>query len=279
MQYDNLPIYKSAFRKYDFSRTVLSLKPKVRLKSHFQEWFFGSTTLKISGYDIFTRVVPCCHESLKVRLKPHFQEWFFGSTTSVVPCCHESYKVRLKPHFRERKGYILHSNLPHISQNNFYQFITFRTHESTDDYLLKLSSQNLKTKELQYSIDKYLDTSNAGVYLNGKVLQITKEYLLNIEKSLCEIVAFSIMPNHIHLLLIQHTDISKIVQHIKGGLSFLINKELKKKGTFWQKDYFDKAIRDEEHFLVTLKYIENNALKAGLKDADERFCYNLEVRL
>lgn len=171
----------------------------------------------------------------------------------------------------------MHSNLPHRSQNKLYQFITFRTHESTDEYLLKLSSQNLKTRELQYSIDKYLDNSNSGAYLNENVLQITKGYLLNLEKHLCEVVAFSIMPNHIHLLLIQHTDIAKIIQHIKGGLSFLINKELNSKGTFWQKDYFDKAIRDEKQFLLTLRYIQNNALKAGLSDADERFYFNEET--
>ena len=165
----------------------------------------------------------------------------------------------------------LHTNLPHISKDNLYQFITFRTHDSSDEYLLRLSAQKIETKRVQYSIDKYLDSSKNGAYLNGNILKITKKYLLNLSKDLCEVIAFSIMPNHVHIALIEHQDLPKIVQQIKGGLSFLINKEFGKKGTFWQKDYYDKVIRDEKHFLITLRYIENNALKANLEDADERF--------
>ncbi len=113
----------------------------------------------------------------------------------------------------------MHSNLPHISQNNLYQFITFRTQDSTDAYLLELSRLDMKQSHL----------------------------------------------------LVQYQELAKVMQKIKGGLSFLINKELQRKGTFWQKDYFDKVIRDERHLETVLKYIKNNAIKAGLSDADERF--------
>jgi len=167
-----------------------------------------------------------------------------------------------------------HTNLPHISKSGLYQFVTFRTKDSTDEYILKLASQqNIKTKQLQYQIDKYLDNSKKGVYLNADVLKLTKKYLLDLDKNMCEIVAFSIMPNHIHLILIQHNSLPKIMQKIKGSLGFMINKKLNKSGNFWQKDYFDKAIRDDEHFKVVLEYVKNNAYKAGLRDADDRFVY------
>jgi REP element-mobilizing transposase RayT len=167
-----------------------------------------------------------------------------------------------------------HKNLPHISKPGLYQFITFRTNDSTDEYILKLSlEKNIKTKQLQYQIDKHLDNSNKGAYLNADILKLTKEYLLNLDKDMCEVVAFSIMPNHIHLILIQKHTLSKIIQKIKGSLGFMINKKLNKSGTFWQKDYFDKAIRDDKHFEVVLEYVKNNAYKAGLSDADDRFVY------
>ena len=134
-----------------------------------------------------------------------------------------------------------------------------------------LSNKTIETKKIQYSIDKYLDNSKNGAYLNAEVIDLVKEYLLKIDESLCKIIAFSIMPNHIHILLVQNGELAKIVQHIKGGLAFHINKELGKSGSLWQKDYFDKAIRDEKHFGVTYEYIKNNALKAGLFDADRRF--------
>ena len=53
---------------------------------------------------------------------------------------------------------------------------------------------------------------------------------------------------------------------------------LNKSGNFWQKDYFDKAIRDDEHFKVVLEYVKNNAYKAGLRDADDRFVYVYDNR-
>ena len=38
------------------------------------------------------------------------------------------------------------------------------------------------------------------------------------------------------------------MQKLKGGLAFKFNKHLGLKGGFWERDYFDKAIRDERHF-------------------------------
>jgi REP element-mobilizing transposase RayT len=170
------------------------------------------------------------------------------------------------------KRIILHSNLPHISQKNLYQFITFRTKDSTDHFIKKLILNNqIETKTLQYKIDQHLDNSQNGAYLNGEIIDIAKEYILQVDGKLCKIVSFSIMPNHVHILLVQNTDLAKIVSHIKGGLSFCINKQLNKLGQLWQKGYFDKAIRDEKHFQVTYEYIKNNAIKAGLIDADKRF--------
>jgi len=61
------------------------------------------------------------------------------------------------------------------------------------------------------------------------------------------------------------------MQKIKGATAFYINKHLASKGHFWGKSYFDKAIRDEKHFNVVYEYIKNNAVKAGLIDADLRF--------
>jgi REP element-mobilizing transposase RayT len=167
----------------------------------------------------------------------------------------------------------MRSNLPHISQEEYYQFITFRTQESTDDFIKKLNSNyNLDTqKRIQYNIDKYLDTSKTGAYFYDEILDETRKYLLNINPKLCKIVSFSIMPNHIHILLIQKDELPKIMKQIKGGISFLINKKIKRKGAFWQKDYFDKVIRDSKHLEITYQYIENNAIKASLIDFKDRF--------
>lgn len=51
---------------------------------------------------------------------------------------------------------------------------------------------------------------------------------------------------------------------LKGYTSNQANKMLGRTGRFWQPDYFDRYIRDPEHFWKTVEYIANNPVKAGL---------------
>ena len=96
-------------------------------------------------------------------------------------------------------------------------------------------------------------------------------YLKTLEPDFYQLCAVSIMPNHVHLLIQQKQDIDSIMQKIKGAMAFQINKLLSRKGHFWEKTYFDKAIRDEKHFNITHEYIKNNAGKANLADKESRF--------
>jgi len=57
------------------------------------------------------------------------------------------------------------------------------------------------------------------------------------------------------------------MQRIKGGSAKMINELLGRRGPFWARDYYDKAIRDERHFDVVYQYIKNNPLKLGAAEA------------
>ena len=162
-------------------------------------------------------------------------------------------------------------NLPHADLIGYYQFLTFRTHDSIDEYLTRISNENISTSLKQYKADEYLDRSLKGAYLNGKVLVHLSNFLEEKDGELYELVAFSIMPNHLHILFRQKEEIGKTVKRLKGASSVMINRMLDRKGVFWEKGYFDKAIRDEAHFETVYNYIANNAIKAGLSDARERF--------
>ena len=65
--------------------------------------------------------------------------------------------------------------------------------------------------------------------------------------------------------------IEKIVKYIKGRSAIEMNKKLNLKGQFWHRNYFDKLIRNEKHFNLVYEYIQNNPLKAHLKDAKRVF--------
>ncbi|NOQ15480.1 MAG: hypothetical protein GQ581_00300 [Methyloprofundus sp.] len=163
-------------------------------------------------------------------------------------------------------------SLFHYSALESYQFITFRTQDSVDLYLLKISKIiGLSTAEKQMKIDKYCDESNKGCYLNNEVIHVLMTYLKELDPDFYQLIAVSIMPNHVHLLIRQRQELPIIMQKIKGVMAFQINKLLVRKGHFWEKSYFDKAIRDEDHFNIVYEYIKNNASKANLKDKDLRF--------
>ena len=42
------------------------------------------------------------------------------------------------------------------------------------------------------------------------------------------------------------------------------NKLLQRKGPFWQADYWDTFMRDVDHEERSIRYIQNNPVKAGL---------------
>jgi len=157
-----------------------------------------------------------------------------------------------------------YTHLPHIDLKGYYQFVTFRTFESVDEFVRKWDfSPAMSNKEKQQKIDEYLDLSIKGAYLKDDILKYLFELLITNDKKLYELVAFCIMNNHVHILFKPLESLSKVMQMIKGVSAKKINELLSQKGKFWADDYYDKAIRDEKHFWVVYEYIKNNPLKIG----------------
>ena len=165
--------------------------------------------------------------------------------------------------------------LPHYSEINAYQFVTFRTLDSVDEFLLRLKASDQEESYKQMKIDKYMDSSKIGRHLNGNIIELVIDYCKALEPEYYQLICVSVMPNHVHILFEQYKDLGVIIQKLKGGLAYKINKLLNLSGSFWERDYYDKSIRDERHLNVTYKYIKNNAIKARLNDAKARFysCY------
>ena len=77
------------------------------------------------------------------------------------------------------------------------------------------------------------------------------------------------MPNYVHVLfgVSSGTSLSEIVGSWKRFTGRQANRLLGRSGTFWQGDYWDRFIRNEEHFNVAVSYIDNNPGKARLAKA------------
>ena len=68
------------------------------------------------------------------------------------------------------------------------------------------------------------------------------------------------MPNHVHLLIepFGECGVQEIVSALKKYSAREINKVLNRKGRLWQKEYFDRIVRNETHYMKILNYIYNN---------------------
>jgi putative transposase len=115
-------------------------------------------------------------------------------------------------------------------------------------------------------LEEYLDLGYGACELSiPAVAQRMENILLHDDNRRCRLLAWVIMPNHVHVLVeIWNTPMSKLVHSWKKLATNFVNARLDRTGSWWQEDYFDRYMRDEAHFLKTVHYIEWNPVKAGL---------------
>jgi HsdR family type I site-specific deoxyribonuclease len=173
-----------------------------------------------------------------------------------------------------------YGNLPHRKKDGLIQFITFRLADSLPQETLKQIEVEIKQlsadqkdvekrKKYQYWLDKGLGSCALA---NREMAQIVQEALLHHNGDKYDLLAWSIMPNHVHVLIKAKSDLVKIIQSWKSytGKWAIANNKMynlgidKNVNQFWMPEYWDRFIRDEEHFNNTVRYILNNPLNANL---------------
>jgi len=193
-------------------------------------------------------------------------------------------------------------NLPHFHRIGATFFITTHLHGSLPfDVLKKLKEKRDKQieatkqkgavdeeKEIYmihrayfHEFDQLLDAClNSPTHLsNPKVAAVVEACIRKYDQVYYNLVSFTIMPNHIHLILdfslqvkkiipfeiAKYTNVSKVMNLIKGGSGFEANKILGNMGNpFWSNGYYDRYIRNQHHFLGAVNYTINNAVKAKI---------------
>lgn len=171
-------------------------------------------------------------------------------------------------------------NLPHRNKDGLIQFITFRLSDSLPQKVLKQIEQEIKhltddqkdlekRKKHQYWLDKGL---GCCALAKREIAQVVQDALFHHNGDKYDLLAWSIMPNHVHVLIKTNSDLPRIVQSWKsftGKWALKNNKKLNlgiddDAKEFWMSEYWDRFIRDEEHFNNTVRYILNNPVKANL---------------
>jgi putative transposase len=86
-------------------------------------------------------------------------------------------------------------------------------------------------------------------------------------KSKCEIYAYCLMDNHIHLLLKEGQEpLATTMKKIGTSYVYYYNWQYNRKGHLFQDRFKSEPVEDDAYFLTVLRYIHLNPIKAGIAD-------------
>ena len=182
-------------------------------------------------------------------------------------------KASLKKELREagwsRRGY-----LPHFDGRAIPQFITLHLADAIPRKVIEGWQRELKLLDdkqakivLQKRLERYLDQGYGSCYLKDHCIAKTvQDSLLKFDGDRYSLLSWVVMPNHSHFLLTQSEEweLKQLMHSHKSYTAHESNKILERSGQFWMEDYFDRFIRNRENYRNTIRYIENNPVKAGL---------------
>lgn len=83
--------------------------------------------------------------------------------------------------------------------------------------------------------------------------------------SRCVVYAYCLMPNHLHLLIRNHTEsIGSVVKSIGIAYAAYFNKRYERVGHLFQDRFKSEPVNDMNYFLTLIRYIHQNPVAGGL---------------
>jgi REP element-mobilizing transposase RayT len=181
------------------------------------------------------------------------------------------------------------NRLTHWEQRDATYFVTFRLGDSIpkdvldqwvgerDEWLKRHPPPRTDAMEKEFytrfpsKIEQWLDAAYGTCILKSAVVRVHVEETLRCFDGLQYFLySWVVMPNHAHILfgLSPENSLGKVVGAWKGVSARRINALSNTTGALWQKDYFDRMIRDEAHFWRCAHYMRNNPSKVAVPSSE-----------
>ena len=183
-------------------------------------------------------------------------------------------------------------NLPHWFVPGAFIFVTYRLFgtipltvidelEGERARLVRAIPPDVPQRDARHRINKilfakydaYLDAGTDIDWLrNPSVAKLVKDAIHFMRRKGFTVHCFSIMPNHVHLLIRglepnsspDRNPLTKLMQDHKSFTGRQANALLGRSGHFWQDESYDHWVRDEQELENIVAYINGNPAKAGL---------------
>ena len=171
-------------------------------------------------------------------------------------------------------------DLPHFDGSDVTQFCTFRLADSLPQSVLNIVAEelknekdNLKQKRIE-KLEQYLDQGAGSCILReGVCAKLVQDSLLFLHSNRFHLVAWVVMPNHVHFLarFDEGKSLAKALHSLKSYTGHELKKLHPEMETIWQSESFDRYIRNEDHYLGRIQYIHDNPVVARLCERPEDF--------
>lgn len=179
--------------------------------------------------------------------------------------------------------------LPHWEQPGATYFVTFRLADALPQK--KVEAWKLEraswieahpkpwTEEVERAyhdrfsstLERWLDAGHGNCVLRDSwAARVVGDALNHFEGERCVQHAWVVMPNHVHVLFMLRAgqSVATMLHSWKSFTAQQIQAARGEKGPLWQRDYFDRLIRDSTHFHRCVRYIRKNPVKAGLREGE-----------
>ena len=179
--------------------------------------------------------------------------------------------------------------LPHYQPKQGVYFITFRLAfaipqkylNALNEFRARLednaspdNSENrvmIKKKLIAFMDGAYTECpSELSLTADPAIATIVGEKIQSLHGSMYYLYAYTIMPNHVHLVIKPNPDrdnavsLADIMKQIKGSTARSINLLLDRTGSIWYHEYYDYWVRNQEELYRIIEYIRQNPVKAKL---------------
>ena len=193
----------------------------------------------------------------------------------------------------QHRGWYSRGYLPHFDSPHVIQHITYRLADSLPVAVLEQMKADVESSvrdeekrkaELRQRIEIYLDAGHGSCVLQApEIAACVVDTWHHFDGERYRLLEWVLMPNHCHVLIepLQGVPLGKIVlswknytaRFINGYKSRTENNIESRTGVrcsqVWQREYWDRFIRNERHFEAAKRYIAMNPVKAGLVDKPE----------
>jgi putative transposase len=163
--------------------------------------------------------------------------------------------------------------LPHWHPDGAAFFVTWRLHGTLPNLARSHAPRSHAPRSFEL-YDQLLDSDPNGprwLTIPEVAHSVTEVFRQAASKwELCELRAWVLMPNHVHVLLRPRHPLMRVLQTLKSATARHANRILRRSGEpFWQDESFDHWIRNRDEEERTVRYIESNPVSAGLAATPE----------